>query len=90
MDTSAVVAGFGGQTLGRPPRSRTGIPAAFKYALAVSRRTVVACSMRRSDHPSRPSASTCCCLLSPKTLLMPATEHAFLADVNVSAAIGGG
>src|ERR1700687_5442792 len=46
--------------------------------------------MRRSDHPSRPSASTCCCLLSPKTLLMAAKEHAFLADVNVSAATCGG
>src|SRR5580765_713890 len=42
--------------------------------------------MRRSDHPSRPSARTCCCLLSPKTLLMTATEPRFLADVNVSAA----
>src|SRR2546426_1047304 len=42
--------------------------------------------MRRSDHPSRPNARTCCCLLSPKTLLMAAREHAFLAGVNVSAA----
>ena len=42
--------------------------------------------MRRSDHPSRPSARTCCCLLSPKTLLMTATEPRFRADVNVSAA----
>jgi hypothetical protein len=30
VDTSGVVAGFGGHTLGRPPRSRTGIPAAFR------------------------------------------------------------
>ena len=40
--------------------------------------------MRRSDHPSRPSATIWCCLSSPKTLLMPAREHAFLAGVNVS------
>src|SRR5712692_2963705 len=46
--------------------------------------------MRRNDHPSRPSAGTCCCLLSPKTLLMAAKEHAFLAGVNVSAATRGG
>ena len=30
VDTSGVVAGFGGHTPGRPPRSRTGIPAAFR------------------------------------------------------------
>ena len=74
VDTAAVVAGFGGsgggQTVGRPPVRRTGIPAAFKYALAVSRRTPVACSIRRSDQPSRPSARTCCCVCSLKTLLM--------------------
>src|SRR3954467_12717599 len=46
--------------------------------------------MRRSDHPGRPSASTCCCLLSPKTWLMAAKEHAFPAGVNVSAATCGG
>jgi hypothetical protein len=56
-----VVAGFGGQTRGRPPRPRTGMPAAFRYSLAVSRRTPVEDSMRRSDHPSRPSAKTWCC-----------------------------
>src|SRR5712692_7895303 len=56
----------------------------------VSRRTASACSMRRSDHPSRPSARTCCCLSLSKTLLMTAREHAFLADVNVSIAIENG
>ena len=56
----------------------------------VSRRTAGACSMRRSDQPSRPSARICCCLVSSKTLLMPATELAFLAGVNVSVAIGNG
>jgi hypothetical protein len=30
VDTSGVVAGIGGQTSGRPPRARTGMPAAFK------------------------------------------------------------
>lgn len=30
VDTSGVVAGFGGHTPCRPPRSRTGIPVAFK------------------------------------------------------------
>jgi hypothetical protein len=33
--------------------------------------TSVASSMRRSDHPSRPSAMTCCFLSSLKTLPMP-------------------
>src|SRR6266436_774318 len=56
----------------------------------VSRRTASACSMRRSDHPSRPSARICCCLVSSKTLLMPATELAFRPDVNVSIATGNG
>ena len=30
VDTAGVVAGFGGHTRGRPPRSRTGIPAALR------------------------------------------------------------
>ena len=46
--------------------------------------------MRRSDQPSRPSANTCCCFVSPKTLLMAAKEQVFLAGVNVSAATCGG
>ncbi len=86
VDTSAVVAGFGGHTPGRPPRPRTAIPAAFRYALAVSRRTPVACSMRRSDHPSRPSASTCCFLSSLKTLLIPAMDHVPIASSTSRAA----
>src|SRR5438093_10148293 len=56
----------------------------------VSRRTASACSMRRSDHPRRPSARICCCLVSSKTLLMPVTELAFRPDVNVSIATGNG
>ena len=46
--------------------------------------------MRRSDHPSRPSARICCWFVSSKTLLMPATELAFRPDVNVSIATGSG
>jgi len=71
MDTSPVVAGFGGGYLGgRLPRRRTATPAALRYPLIVSRRTPVAASMHRSDHPSRPSAITCCCVVSFKMLLM--------------------
>src|SRR5262249_21255046 len=51
--------------------ARIVIPAALRYALAVSRRTPVATSMRRTGHPSRPRASTCCFLSSPKMLAMP-------------------
>src|SRR5438876_823174 len=46
--------------------------------------------MRRSDHPSRPSARICCCVSLSKTLLMPVTELAFRPDVNVSIATGNG
>ncbi len=37
--------------------------------------------------PRRPSARICCRVVSPKTLLMPATEPAFCARVNVSAVV---
>ena len=46
-----------------------GIPAALRYALAVSRRTPVVCSIRRSGHPSRPNATTCSLFSVLKTLL---------------------
>src|ERR1019366_5516697 len=55
----------------QPLGGRTAIPAAFKWALAVSRRILVACWMRRSDQPSRPRAKTCCFFSSFKTLAMP-------------------
>ena len=61
--------------VGGRPRPRTLKPPALRYALAVSRRTPVASSMRRSDHPSRPSARTCCRFSSLKTLTIPAQEH---------------
>ena len=80
------IAGFALDSLGRP-RPRTGIPAAFRYPLTVSRRIPVVCWMRESVQPRRPSARICCRVVSPKTLLMPATEPAFCARVNVSAAV---
>src|SRR6266446_6136916 len=53
----------------QPPGGRRAIPADFRYRLAVSRRTPVVCSIRRSDQPSRPRAIACCCFSSLKTLL---------------------
>ena len=79
--TSPVVAGFGSgpvdssrpsQRDTRPPRRRTAIPAACRYSPAVSRRTFSSRSIRRSDHPSRPSASICSRFSSSKTLAIPA------------------
>jgi len=62
------MAGFAARP--QPPGGRTLIPAAFTYPPAVSRRTPVACSIRRKDHPSRPKAMICCRLSSLNTLLM--------------------
>lgn len=67
VSTSLGLAAFGAR---RPRGGRVAIPAAFKYELAVSRRTPVAASMRRSVHPSRPSAKICCRFSSLKTLLI--------------------
>src|SRR5271157_3367440 len=64
------LAGFGARRP-QPLGGRTAIPAAFRYALAVSRRILVVCWIRRSDHPSRPRAKTCCFFSSFKTLAMP-------------------
>ncbi len=66
VDTS--MAGFAGFRP-HPPGGRTAIPAARRYAPAVSRRICAALSMRRNDHPSRPNAMTCCFFSSLKTLL---------------------
>ena len=49
------------------PCGRRPMPAALIYPPAVSRRTPVSFSMRRSDQPSRPSAITCCRFSSLKT-----------------------
>jgi hypothetical protein len=54
------LAGFAGIRFPQKRGSRTTMPAAFRQALAVSRRAPVACSMRRKGHPSFPSAMTCC------------------------------
>ena len=70
----------------RGPRS----PPPSGSALAVSRRTPVDSSIRRSDQPSRPRASTDCFLSSLKTLLIPAVDHALHRLVNVSAPTRGG
>ena len=64
---------------------RIEIPAALRYPLAVSRRTPVVASIRLRLHPRRPSTSTCCCLLSLKTLPTPAKDHSVLRLVNVPA-----
>ena len=76
------MAGFAGA--GRPhrPGGRSAIPAALRYSPAVSRRTPVARWMRRSAHPSRPSAMTCCFFSSLKTLLI-STEGKPPVVVNV-------
>src|SRR5579862_266811 len=77
------MAGFEAARRPQPPGGRTAMPAAFRYALAVSRRTPVACSIRRSDQPRRPKAKTCCFLSSLKTLAIAAEAITPLAVVNV-------
>src|ERR1700722_10428572 len=80
------MAGFAGAR--RPhPGKHTTTPVAFKYPLAVSLRTPVASSMRRKDHPSFPSAITCCFFSSVKTLLMP--KEPIRAPLAVSHAMAG-
>src|ERR1017187_5754341 len=76
------LAGFGSRRP-HPLGGRTAIPAVFRYALAVSRRILVACWIRRSDHPSRPRAKTCCFFFSFKTLAMP-TEPTSLRRASMS------
>jgi len=66
-----------------PRGGRTPVPAAFSYVLAVSRRTPVARSIRRSGHPSLPSARICCFFSSLKTLLISTEATAPLVAVNV-------
>src|ERR1039457_1834044 len=73
------LAGFGSHRP-QPLGGRTAIPAAFRYAPAVSRRIPVACWMRRSDQTSRPRAKTCCFFSSFKTLAMP-TEPTSLRGI---------
>jgi hypothetical protein len=82
--TTSLMAGFDGAAVDGLPRGRIAIPAARRYAAAVSRRTPVALSIRLSDQPSRPSPSTCCCFSSLKTLAIPAVGPQPLHLVNVS------
>src|SRR5215471_210765 len=65
------LAGFalGGGNLPHRPGGRTGTPAPRRYPAAVSRRMPVCFSMRRKVQPSWPSAITCFCFSSLKTLL---------------------
>jgi hypothetical protein len=77
------LAGFAGGRRPHAPGGRTPIPAAFRYAPAVSRRTPVSCSMRRKGHPSRPRATTCCFFSSLKTLLIPTKATVPRAGINV-------
>jgi hypothetical protein len=55
----ASLAGFAGSRRPQTPGGLTAIPAAFRYAPAVSRRTPVSFSIRRNGQPSRPSAIPC-------------------------------
>ena len=81
VDTSDVMAGFGGPSAAaarelahRDPRRLQ----VRRWPSPDERRSPA--SIRRSDQPRRPSASTCCCFSSLKTLLIPARDHASLAS----------
>lgn len=87
VDTSAPLAGFA--TSRRRRSARIGTPAARRYPLAVSRRTPSSASMRRSGHPSRPSASTCCRFSSLKTLAIPDDDSIVAVGVNALLATTG-
>ena len=54
---------------GRPARRPHRDPAAAKYRLIVFRSTPTVAWIRRADHPSRPSAKTCCFFSSPKMFI---------------------
>ncbi len=83
--TESVITSLAGFVGARPhlPGGRKGIPAALRYAAAVSRCTPVARWMRRRDHPSRPNAMTCCLFCSLKTLLTSSEGIALALRVNV-------
>ena len=82
IKSGVTMAGFAGVRRPHPGRHTT-TPAVFRYPLAVSLRTPVASSMRRRDHPSFPSAITCCFLSLLKTLLMPREPIKAPSGVNV-------
>src|SRR5215217_920283 len=85
VGSESVVTSMAGFAVRTHPGARTWMPAAFIYALAVSRRTPVACSMRRKDQPSRPKAIICCRLSALNTLLMAPEATCLAGDVNVPA-----
>src|SRR5215467_10274431 len=78
-----LLAGFAGMRFPQKRGSRTTMPAAFRKAPAVSRRTPVACSIRRKGHPSFPSAITCYFRSSLKALLMSGEPIKAPLGVNV-------
>src|SRR5215218_2960290 len=63
------LAGFFGARFPQPPDTRIAMPAALRYAAAVSRRIRVVCWIRRRDQPNWPSAMTWFFFSSLKTLL---------------------
>src|SRR5271155_4021403 len=73
------LAGFGSHRP-QPLGGRTAIPAAFRYALAGSRRTWVASWMRPSVQPSGPRVKTCCFFSPFKTSATP-TEPTSLRGI---------
>ena len=81
------LAGFAAGCRPQLPGGRNAIPAAFKYAAAVSRWTPVTRWIRRSDHPKRPKAMTCCFFSSFKTLLT-STEDTVLTSESTSWVVG--
>ena len=80
--------GLIGRLCGRTPSPTAGgsqrDPGRFQVGPAVSRRTPVACWIRRSVHPSRPSAMTCCKLFHVFRL-KPALKRRIMSnpDANV-------
>jgi hypothetical protein len=63
------LAGIAGARFPQPPGERIEMPAALRYAAAVSRRIRVVCWIRRRDQPNWPSAMTWFFFSSLKTLL---------------------
>src|SRR3954447_19355845 len=63
------LAGFARVRFPQPPGGRIAMPAALRYAPAVSRRIRVICWIRRRDQPNWPSAMTWFFFSSLKTLL---------------------
>jgi hypothetical protein len=69
------LAGFAGARFPQPPGGRIAMPAALRYAAAVSRRIRVVCWIRRKDQPNWPSAMTWFFFSSLKTLLTLTEEY---------------